>query len=481
MSTQFMQQVAQAGGIKRYMAGMANLTPQKMMTKDGLQKVENPPDANLFYNTGGLFVDCGLDRAVMNATLTPNMGLGDIIPVVGTTDENNTYSFVTAIDNGMTTPQDEVCDPAPAIGDMTTAEASYRMGRLTARSQSVLVTKIIQRANRGVHQDLFFVGDVRAVPVMPTPSQLNDRDFIQAGVINNQIQRVGRGLQTTLNRWLYIGDPTDTTNQTGAGEGWLSFWGLDTLISADYGTHTWVSGSNKTALNSTVIDFGGQVVGADSNDPTIFEAMELAGEVVTSRAGDGGQMVDWAIVMHPITWQQVLKVIPCQQVANGCAGTAVPNSGSGSISAEFNYREQRRLDNERIINLAGKDFTIVTDASVPLTRPDVVGEPTQYSGTIFFVPLRVNNIPVLKWKHVDYRFLENALAPVGGLSMMNGWTDGGRVLWQMDYLHKCIEVEGEMGIGLEFNAPHLSARIDDVIVDTTIARQLPIPSTDITI
>jgi hypothetical protein len=430
------------------------------------KKVATTPNTQLFFNTSGLFVDCSLAAPVMNTLIQPIRSLANAIPVRRTDTLKTKYAYITQLGEGSETPQDEVCDPPPSVGDFATCTAEYDMGRLSYETKTMEIDKLIQRAKEGIRNDFFFIGDIRGVSAFPSQfDAASNRDLIVQSAVRRQMQLVLRKFQRRLTDWLWNGDPTDVA-QNGAGGGWKSFWGLMFQVADDYDTKPYVSGTACTQLNSDVKDFTEEasrdgLVGEDN----LYEYLQELEDTIYNKAALMGLLpTEWVWVFHPITWGQAVKALPCDMVQDGCNNdNAVVNVNDGG-SGLFNLAMRRQMTTDMAIEVNGRTYPVMLDDSLPYTE-DVGAK--EYTSTIFFLPLVVAGEEALYWKAMDYNLIDEALSPIpGSQTDMQGWTDGGQYHWIIEHVRRCFLIDAKMEVTLEFLAPHLAGRIDNVTVRT---------------
>lgn len=435
----------------------------------GIQKdaygtgVAQANQAQLFYVTGGLFSDAALDASVINATIQPTLALANMLPVVLDNREIIKWSYITGVDEGADTLPDEPCDFGPAPGNVSVAYAFVEPGRYSVSTSTIEVDQIIRKANRGVHEDLYLLGTVRGVSAMPTPEQLLDRAFVQRAAVRRQMMLAGRKLQRTLLRAFWSGDPADAAQNT-VGGGRKAFLGLDIQISADYGTLSHVTGTNKTALNSLVYDWGSECVSAtNATLGNIYEALKMMEYTLWSRANHMGLLpVTMNIVMRPELWYDLLQVLPCQALQGGCSNVQVSaNIVVNSDSVVEIFRDRMATNME--ITLNGRTYPVVLDDFITGSYVNGAGGTFTTTSTIYFVPMAAAGETMLYWSLMDYRLIDQQLAPVPGSvrGMMAGWTDGGRFHHSVGLggNGRCFKIDTKIEPTLVLKAPHLAGKI----------------------
>lgn len=429
-----------------------------------------------FYAEGGIFTACDLERPVINAVLNPKSTMLNILPVRTRLVEQRRYSYVTQLNEADAGPGTTVCADCPSVNDIATCESTWRVGRLCYQTRTGEIDALIRRANIGVRDDLFFLGDMRGIrnTAIDGTRLAQDENLIQQGAVRFQFFLLGRALERTLANWVWVGDPNDAQQNTNPGaqtdnDAWKSFYGLDLLIANDYGVPAqkpFVSGTNCAALNSIVFDFS-TVPGAQPGDngkigsAPIYPVLQEMEQVLHDRAMEFGlDPVFWVLSMHPRQFTEFVKYIPCEMVTDGCTGTDLTTDTSGT-NPMWQMAERQRLVNSRTIDLNGRTLDIFLDYFQPITPGP---GPNEITGSFYFVPLTVaGGTEVLWMEHYDYTAFTTALDPIPRDHPMRGWTDGGIFHSVVNWDYRCFMVNTKIEPTLIFLAPHLAARIDNVI------------------
>jgi len=448
-------------GIESYVSKELN----GLYKKDGLgEPIAHTNQAELMYNTGGLFADCTLEASVLNLTLNPIYSMANLVPVVPSTLERVRYGFLTQIDDPDNNYPDEPCDRSPIVGDVSGAcFAEYEHGRISYTTRSMELDALIKRAHKGILEDLYLVGNVRGVSAVPNQQMLSDRDFISRAAVRRQMALVGRAFQRDLINQFWVGDPTNGVVNT-AGGGRREFWGLNQLIADDYGTPAkpFVTGTNCELLNSDV-KTAGFCIGSGQS---IYALMQELEDTLYNRAAYSGLLpVRWSWVLHPIIWSELVKHLPCEILTDSCVNTGP----GGEISVGVNGNNgmgiqalRQQMMSSMSIMVNGRSYPVILDHGVPITQDG--NTPPQYNSTIYLVPWTVAGERVLEFRHMDYTLFDNQLSPLPDTADvgLRGWTDGGRYHWIVERSRRCFEIDGKIELGLVFRAPFLAGRIDEV-------------------
>jgi hypothetical protein len=430
------------------------------------------------YGTGGIFADCALEAPVMNLLIQPIYSMANLIPVSPNSNDKIKYAFLSSIGAPTGTYPDTPCDDSPIVGDIGAAYAEFYPGRISYRTKTMELDKLIQTAHAGIRENLYLVGNVRGVSAVPTMAQMQDRAFVERAAVRRQMATLMRQMQIDLVHQFWNGDPADTDLNTTNG-GRSEFWGLNNLIANDYGSKSFITGTNKTLLNSYVLDFQ-----EDSQDGIIgggvgiYEYLQQLEDVVYQRAAMMGLLpTTWNWVMHPITWSELVKYLPCEMLTDSCgvpataegltgAGVQVMVNGSDGMGVQA-LRQQ--LMNNMALTVNGRTHRVVLDSGAPIVQSDDGEEPPvlipEYTGSIYLVPTNVAGENTLEWVHRDYRGFEQQLAPIPSSADvgLRGWTDGGRFHSIVERRKRCFEIDIKTELGLIFRAPHLAGRLDNVV------------------
>lgn len=429
-------------------------------------------EAQTFYNTGGLFADCSLEPAVLNATIQPMQTLSNVIPVVFDNSQLLKWAFITAIDDSDDTLPEEACDFGPSTGNMSACFMIATPGRYSTSTKTLEIDEIIKKAHRGITEDLFLVGSVRGVSAIPSRAQLNDFGFTQRAAYRRQMSLAGRKLQRTLGKAFWVGDPTDDSQYTDGG-GRVAFRGLDLLIDDDYAAKEGVTGTNCAALNSDVKTFPFCVNDVDEGGRNMFDYLKALEFTLWNRANGMGLLPFTAtFVMRSEMWYSLLQTLPCQMMGNGCQGAANSNT-SVNVNDGIVEVVRARMADSMQLTINGHTYPVVLDDFIPVTQVAIPGEGegdpdlgVSYTSSIYFVPLTVAGEQVLEWRLVDYSEITPALSslPSEFQSIVSGYSDGGRFHWSMALTGngRCSKFDVKVEPTLVLRAPMLAGKITDV-------------------
>lgn len=439
---------------------------------DLLKEVGTIGNTQSLYVEGGLFTDCCLQRPVLNLTLSPQRALANMIPVTRRNTQRSRYAYLSDISDPTGDLQVDPCDDPMVIGDISACFIEFSKGRISFMSKTLEMDKLIQRLCEGIQTDLYVVGDTRGVSAFVDSSISTNQNLVSQYAVRRTMQLIGRSIQRETLKQFWYGDPTNAALNTSGG-GAKQFWGLDFLIADDYGTAAkpFVTGTNCDNLNSDIKDFEETCIGAANEDTGlgIYGYLQELVDTLTNRSFlMGYSNVEWVIVMHPRLWASFVKSVPCEMLAGACAtlpggGAVFPEGGIQFVSSNdmgvAAIRQQ--LQASMSIDINGNSYRVILDDSLAVVADD--GPPISYTGSIYFVPLSVDGVPVLFFESADYRALSQELSPLpGSLTDLSGWTDGGLFLWSIERRNFCWNIRAKVELALYFLAPHLAGKIENV-------------------
>jgi len=421
------------------------------------------------------FQDCELDAQLMSLIIQPEDSIVNMIPVFPNNNLEQKFGFMTAhgvFDASGGEEPDTACEPCLVVDDEHDfLKFSYPYGRICRRGKTLEVNELVRRACARQYDDFYFVGDLSLggnAFNAPWEDARADRDIVVQSAVARQLWNIGRRMQLWFMEKVWTGDPANND-----GDAYKEFHGLLRLISDSYGTvsspitvDVMTTAARATALNSLIMDFGSNCVGAGVSLYEYLEEMEM---VLHERARRLRLLpVEWGIFMPSTHWDEITKHLPCEMAGLGCGlplNTAatqtsiVLNSPGGDL---FTLSMREQLRNSRAITLNGRTYPIYTDDNLPYTYDSGANS---YTGDIFFIPFTAAGQPVLYFEHIDYSKIDQELSALpGSFTDALGWTDGGRYHHAFTMERWCFEVQTKVEPRLIFKAPHLAGRIENVCV-----------------
>lgn len=454
------------------------VTPTAAQRRDARQKhdlgtLANNASHHPSYELG-FFQDCALDPRLMTLIVQPQNSIINMIPVRPNNNINHKHGFLTKYTVADIAGTDEPttgCEPCIQIGETIDAcTISYPYGRLCRGSKTLETNELIRRACAREFDDFLFTGDLYGgitTPFDPFGGVTADQArVIQWGALRKQFFNLARYYQLWLANKVWSGDPANNV-----GTGYKEFYGLLKLINGDYAA----SGLPLTSLDANLADcgllssdiknFASRCIN-DGDEPTIWEYLQEMENTLYMRAQALQLLpVQWGIFMISPLWNELVKVLPCQMVADGCAmptdsAKVVNVQANDGGSGLFNLSMRQQMLNSMTLTINGRTYPVYLEDALPYTKTT---GPLKYTSDIFFIPFTAGGEEVLYWEHIDYSELSQQFDGLPGSAMdALGWTDNGRFHHAVTYERWCFEIQTKMEARLIFKAPQLAGRIQNV-------------------
>lgn len=423
--------------------------------------------AQTMHGPGGLFGTEGLNPEVISTIFQP-AGLGARLPKIGTRYTNPLFPALTGQeDSNGSEPSDSCGDPVRA-GAKKACYLTARFGMLQRGTEIIDPSEIITLINRGEFTDLRLIGALLNNDTGFAPEGLNNADAVLNNVIYAQMNGVGIEFERVLSRQLWQGVTA------GATDGFAEFPGLDVQIAT--GQVDADTGTTCPALDSDVKDFNFDAVGGSGRD--IVEYMSMLEFYIRTLAERTGLTAEWVWVMRPELWQELTAVWPIAYNTNRGASVLSGNTrmiidGGDMIAQRDQMRRSMRIEvnartYEVILDYGIAEDTNITNANVGLG---------QYASSIYFLPLRVNGLPVTRLEYLDYRVIQQYLAQSGELAgKVMFWTNDGMFLWvYRDLPGFCFDLVARTQQRVVLQTPQLAGRIDNVLYEPLQHIRSPYP------
>jgi hypothetical protein len=237
--------------------------------------------------------------------------------------------------------------------------------------------------------------------------------------------------------------------------------GLQLIVNT--GKNDVISGLDCNALDSYLLDYGSNVVGATGSTSILAY---LAGLIrsIRYRAAGANFSADGLVtnlVMHPAVWEQVAQAVACEY-------GLVCNVGSTTQQDAMRVADVRdRFIGESILRIDGKDYPVVLDNLIPHTVT-AYGNGPKYCSDIYAITTMVDGREVAWGEYQDFNVTGGrALAELKSMfgATLIAVTDGGR------FVHApttqggfCFDVRTVTKPRLIFEMPWLSGRVQNVCV-----------------
>jgi hypothetical protein len=346
-----------------------------------------------------------------------------------------------------------------------TKEASmYRAGQREDRTDPMT----LQLVNESLP-----LATVFGTPSM-TPSAAN-------AVMNEMAKRMYESAVSArrlLSQRVWVGSPDNNNNGT-----FRDITGMDLLINdnkIDY-----LSSSRCTAADSTLLDFGYDLVGGSGRD--IVEYMEQAEYVNMEDASRMGlSPVDGFIAMRQTLFREITGVWPVRQYQEVIASleAVAANDTRLVIDATGAQAERNAFRTGYMLPINGKMYEIVVDDGIAeensTTNANLAAG--QFSSDIYFIPLTVlGGLPVTFYQYYNHdnqnsESLVRQIAP----NTFTFTSDGGLFRWYVNFRNGCIYLNYELSVWQKMKTPHVAWRIQNVAYSPSanLRTRSPYPSSD---
>lgn len=409
--------------------------------------------AQLLFGTGGIFSIPGMMPDVINAYVRP-YGLLSKLPRFATVNENPFFGSITGFTGETGAEPANPCSDAPT-GYMKGAVLTAQFGRSQRDTNTVEWDKVMLQKNSGILTDLTMRGSVLGLTDF-NPAEAAEGELLSV-VTAMEMVTAGVNLERKLVRQTWQGNPANNN----AGGGNKEFPGLDLQIAT--GQRDAVSGSLAPALDSLVLNFGGDLVGGSGR--SIVEHMTMAEYYVRYNAEKMGlEPVTWEIAMRPELWFALTEVWPCNYNTYKCRADGAASGTIVSINDDANVRMRDEMRRSKTIEINGNTYVVNTDVGInELTNTTTAEIPAgQFASSIYFVPMTiVQGLPVTYVEYVDYSkgSRDTSLMSKGPVSF---WTDRGMYSWAAEFVKWCYKLSVKIEPRIVLRTPFLAARIDRV-------------------
>jgi hypothetical protein len=432
------------------------------------------------YNNTGLFNVPGQDSNIFSAMTLPEMGLIDALPIMpaGYSDDRTDrttyggvdspyYTLISGVTQGasesLANQRSEPCSPAPLGGTL-------KVGTLTAFyglfSQGVKPLDV-RKAGR-----LMLGNGAEPINsrVVNNPFDTNWANPSQAsqgiqGVPKTEIER--RLFEASVSQKRYVAQKvyTGTPSNNNVGGGYREFLGLDYIINEGNKVDAF-TGQVITAANSVVEDFGNDLVTGSGRDIVEYLESVMSNLIYNARQMGFGDSVQWAAVMSPSLFDQLIQTFPVRAYQAVLTTMAQYANGRAMVDARDATAMQSDMRNGLYIPIPayGQMLPVILDDGIPENNStNSTLTKGRFSSDIYIVPLEGLGQPLTYWETLNYDNSQvAAIRNLGGDYASWRVSDGGRFLWTKSETNGCIGWAFEFEPRLICRTPFLAARINDV-------------------
>lgn len=405
------------------------------------------------HGDGSLFGNQSVERDVISAHVRPH-GLASVLPVIPTTAERPFFASISGYTDTNGAEAATPCDDAPA-GYVKGCNLTAQFGRVMRDTQTIDVTKVMLRYNRGDFTDLVLRGRVLGGIGGPTVPSGMTEDQILNVVTKSEMVIAGVNMERKLGRMLWSGTPSANN----AGGGYKEFPGIDAQVTT--GIMDAETGTLCPALDSDIKDFNYNLVDGTGLDIVKYVSM-LEFYLRNNATRMGLDPVQWVFVMRQELWFELSAAWPCRYLSDRCGNSA--GSNPLVINDNVNVAMRDAMRQGMYIDVNGNRYpVIVDDGIVEATNITDGNVPAgSYASDIYMLPLAINsNFPVLYWEHLDYRMAGADISLLRGNNRF--WTDDGRFFWAYEDTNFCYKLKMLTEPRVILRTPQLAGRVQNVL------------------
>lgn len=423
---------------------------------DGMKAKETPDlhtkapaqymTAQRLHGFTGTFSTPGIERDVVNAHLRPE-GIASVLPLMPTVDENPMFATLTGFQDYAGAEPTYVCDDAPS-GYMKAALLTARFGRVRRDTDTIDMTQVMRKVNRGDFTDLVLRGSVLGMTNL-APGGMNQGQVLDVVTMSEMIT-AAVSAERKLVKMIWQG------LFTVAGE----FPGLDVQIAT--GQKDAETGVLVPTLDSTVINFAKANVNTAAG-ATIVEKLSSLEWFLRNNARKAGiDPVTWVIVMRQDLFFELTAIWPIAY--NTTRAAVAPSNAHLYIDGRENVTERDQMRDGKYLIINGNRYDVIIDDGIyEKNNTNAAGYAAgEYGSSLYFVPLTIaGGMPVTYRQYLDYRQAQTDVSYLNGTEDFF-WTDNGLYSWAVSQSKWCYKLSLLTEQRVVLRTPQLAGRIDDI-------------------
>ena len=345
-----------------------------VMADTSIAKASGTPISTYLYSEGGLFGSAKQDPALINAMVGP-FGYESKLIFMGTKTENPIVTSLTCITSSGYSQSTSCYDCGkPSIAK---CDQSACFGRICQQTQEVLFDELGLMANNQIQQKVLYgnITDPAGNVLIPQGGTISD-------MFTLNVLAAAYNLRREIGQMLWTGNPASNAG------GYAEFTGFDLLINT--GKADALSGQLCPLLDSHVVSYGNQIVGATGSDSIVAEVSGIVRtiryRIMTAGFDTNGAVID--IVMSPTLWDCVADAWACEYGVNCATGATSTNDAL----AVANLRD--RFKNELFLTVDGLRYPVTLDNGINVTNTSI-GNTNVRCSTIYVITRILPGGPVV--------------------------------------------------------------------------------------
>lgn len=443
----------------------------KLLEAASGQKNDPPgsPAGPYLHGPAGLFNERGLANPVFSAIPLPKAGVADSLPVLNGSRmlggefgglDANFVTMLTGVTKGaadtFSNQPTTACADGPIGGLLKMCSIVNPYGNFVVSTNEV----DMDRAGRLADRCDDFAAQLANTPVFsPLMAKPTSAPSLNNAINNELAARIFEMLVSfgrMFGRRTWIGSPANNSGER------KDILGLE--IQVNTGTHVdAMSSAICTAADPDVKNFNFSLVTGAAKD--IIQYLEMVDNYIHWNASQQGLTIDDGFMaLRPELWLVLSSVIPVRQYQAALQQINLFTNGRVMVNANDAQRDRNDYRRELNIPLNGRIVRVVPDDTMSELNVTTASQLSagQYASDIFYIPTRVNGIPVTYWECWDHDNAQSrAIAQwVNGLLTFS--TDGGRFRWHVNFKNGCLKINVKFKPRLMLHTPQLAWRISNV-------------------
>lgn len=400
--------------------------------------------AQRLHGSNGTFSTAGIERDVVNAHMRPE-GIGSLLPLLPTNDENPLFPALTGFAEVAQAEPTYICDDAPS-GYLKAGLLTARFGRIRRDTDTIDMTQVMRRVNRGEMTDLVLRGSILGLSGL-TPANIDQNGVLDI-VTKSEMITTAILAERKLLKMMWQGS-FQVANE---------FPGLDAQIAT--GQKDAETGTLLPSLDSDVKNFGYSSV----DGTKIVEYLSMLEYYLRNNARKMGlEPVEWVLVMRPDIWQNITEVWPLAYHSQ--KGSLLANMNTTIfLDGRVNVDERDAMRQGRYLDVNGNRYQVILDDGIyEKNNINTAGlKAGEYASSIYFVPLTMaGGMPVTYRQYLDYRKAQPDVSLLQGHEDFF-WTDNGLYTWAISSVKWCYKLSLLTEQRVVLRVPQLAGRIDNV-------------------
>lgn len=426
------------------------------------------PSSYFVHGPTGILAQPGQRADVVNAMMTPLMGLQKALPVRPSAMANEVYPILTGQTDSTGSEPTNACDDAPQPGNLKICNQTYPFGRLVMDSQVLQVDRPGLITNRSEFLDQRLIGN--PFQNYPMPQDVNPGDALRTEV-GKKLLELNNGFNLKHAHLVYDGNPSNTSGNTG----YIEFYGLDKLINTGY--QDAYTGQACAAADSVIVSFGSANITGNEN-AIVKDIVETYAYLDYLAERTGQKPCTWALAMRYSMFRNLSQIWPCVYMTYRCV---IQSSGSTNfVSAEMQVQMRDDMRNgvfdgrdigSPYLLIDGKPVQVIIDDAIVETVPSA----NTFKSDIYFVPMTYNGgRPATFWEYFNLNapgamgdVIQN-FAPLGSFTILQ---NGRYWLHRKPPSNECVQVRLGTKPRLILETPFLAARLTNIVYNPLLIHE----------